>query len=465
MTLGHFNFFIICFNNKREMPLLFQRDSLYNYGGIAPNYLVSYQTTYRPAYYVSTGAYFGTGSTWYDLTLNKNSSTLFNTSYSGAISFNGIGSSTGGYIISSNLVNYFTGSFEETEEIWFRNSFYNQSGTNGVVISHLGSSIPNSGYHFTNFEIYGQTGYVGLYASTGIQSTPVDIYTDGNWNCMAWTYSKNLLSVYSNGVKKNTITFSRIPPSPEYYISLGTADTTFMYSGGYYRGQIGSFKIYNRALNDRELLQNYNYERQFFSLLTQGNATTTMSITGLTNLAGVQGQDDVGVTIPGITFDFFFFGTNYGNGANSGIYWNTNHVLGFGATNATISWLANTGRGILLGNADRRTNNFYYSTTQSSSGYSYLNCLLFGQNIYNDGVTNAVQYQLRFFRGPSAQYVEIRCKQAPSTAGTYNITNGTAFQNTFVSPFTNMVNNQSFVLESDLNGNNWKLYNNYYINL
>jgi hypothetical protein len=198
---------------------------------------------------------------------------------------------------------------------------------------------------------------------------------------------------------------------------------------------------------------------------SQGNATTTMSITGLTSLAGVAGQDDVGVTIPGITFDFFFFGTNYGNGANSGIYWNTNSVLGFGTPNGTISWAATTGRGILLGNTDRRTNNFYYSTTQSASGYSYLNCLLFGQNIYNDGTPNAVQFQLRFFRGPIAQYVEVRCKQAPSTPGTYNITNGTAFQNTFVSPFTNMVSNQSFVLESDLNGNNWKLYNNYYINL
>jgi hypothetical protein len=46
----------------------------------------------------------------------------------------------------------------------------------------------------------------------------------------------------------------------------------------------------------------------------------------------------------------------------------------------------------------------------------------------------------------------------------YNITNGTAFQNTYGS-FSNMVANQSFVLSSDLNGNNWTFYNNYYINL
>ena len=310
------------------MPLIFQRDSLYNYGGISPNNLILYQTTYRPTYYVSTGAYFGTGSTWYDLTLNNNSSTLFNTSYSGGISFNGIGTSTGGYIISSNLINYFPSS-NETQEIWFRNSFYNQSGTNGVVISQLGQSSITSGYHYANFEIYGKTGYVGMYTSTGIVSVPVDTYVNGNWNCLSWTYdTNNLLSVYSNGVRKGTFTLNRVFPSPDYYISLGSADTTFMFSGGYYRGQIGSFKVYNRPLVDREILQNYNYERQFFSLLTQGNATTTMTITGLTSLAGVAGQDDAATTIPGITFDFLFFGTNYVNGANSGIYWSSNNVLG-----------------------------------------------------------------------------------------------------------------------------------------
>ncbi len=450
------------------LGLSFIRDSLYNYGGISPNNLIMYQTTYKPLYYVSTGGYFGTGSTWYDLTINKNNSTLTNISYSGALSFNGIGSLTGGYTISPNLYPYLnSSSFNETQEVWFRNSYYNQSGTNGVVISLLGQTGTNSGYHHSNFEISGKTGYVGFYVVSipGISSIPVDIYVSDVWNCMSWTYSGTLLSVYSNGVKKNTLTINRyLPPTSQYYISLGTSDYTYMYSGGYYRGLIGSHKVYNRSLTDSEILQNYNYERQFFTVLTAGNATTTMTITGLTSLAGVLGQDDAAATIPGINFDFYFFGTNYGNGLNSGIYWCSNNVLGFGTPDSTITWTATTGRGILIGNLDRRTNNFYYSTTQTASGFSYLNCLLFAQNIYNDGVANAIQYQLRLFRGSNVQYIEVRCKQAPSTPGTYNITNGTAFQNTYGS-YTNLVANQSFVLSSDSSGNNWKFYNNSYINL
>lgn len=450
------------------LGLSFKQNSLYNYGGISPNNLIMYHSTYNPAFYVSTGAYFGTGSILYDLTLNKNNSTLTNIGYSGALSFNGIASSTGGYTMSTDLYSFLnSSSFNETQEVWFKNSYYNQSGTNGVVISHLGQNIPNTGYHHSNFEISGKTGYVGFYvlSTSNIVSTPVDTYTNGNWNHMAWTYSGTLLSVFSNGVKKNTLTITRyLPPSSNYYTSIGTSETTYMYSGGYYRGLIGSYKIYNRSLTDSEILQNYNYERRFFSVLTQGNATTTMSITGLTTLAGVQGQDDAGATIPGINFDFYFFGTNYGNGLNSGIYWCSNNVLGFGTTNNTITWAATTGKGVLIGNADRLTNNFYYSTTQTSSGYSYINCILFAQNIYSDGIPNAIQFQMRFFRGPVSQYIEVRCKQAPSSAGAYNITNGTTFQNTYGS-FTNIVANQSYVLESDLNGNNWTFYNNYYINL
>ena len=208
----------------------------------------------------------------------------------------------------------------------------------------------------------------------------------------------------------------------------------------------------------------YNYTNNASTgAAVPGNLITTMNTVGLSVLSTVSGQDDIFGVIP-INFDFYFFGTNYGNGLNSGIYWNTNNVIGFGTGNSTITWAANTGRGVLLGNADRRTNTFYYSTTQSSSGYSYITCLLFAQNIYNDGVPNAIQFQIRMFRGSTLQYIEVSCKQAASTAGSYNITNGTTFQNTYGS-FVNMTANQSFVLQSDANGNNWTFLNNYYVNI
>ena len=193
-----------------------------------------------------------------------------------------------------------------------------------------------------------------------------------------------------------------------------------------------------------------------------GNGAANLSTTGMTALAGVAGQDDAAaqMTVP---FDFFFFGSNYGNNLNGGFWWSTNNVFVFGASNATISWAANTGRGILIGNTDRRTNTLNYtSTIQTSSGYNYMNFVLSAQNIYNDGVANAVRWQMRLFRSPTRQYVEIRANTAPATGGAWNITNGTTFQNTY-GAFTNVTAGSSFVLQSDGNGNNWQFFNNYNI--
>ncbi len=198
-----------------------------------------------------------------------------------------------------------------------------------------------------------------------------------------------------------------------------------------------------------------------------GNAAANMNTSGYTQLAAVAGQDDVGVTIPTFAMDFYFFSTNYGNLLNSGIYWNTNNVIGFGTTINTITWVANTGRGVLIGNLDRRTNTFWYSGVQSAGGFQYISFLLFAQNVYNDSIPNAIQWQIRMFRSATIQYIEVRASAsvaAPSSGGAWNITNGTTFQNTY-GAFSNLAQGTSFVLESDGNGNGWTFYNNSYVNI
>jgi hypothetical protein len=191
-----------------------------------------------------------------------------------------------------------------------------------------------------------------------------------------------------------------------------------------------------------------------------GNGAANLTTTGMTVLSGVSGQDDTFayITLP---FDFFFFGTNYGNNA-SNFYWNTNNVIGFGAGNGTITWASNTGRGVLIGNTDRRTNTFYYSPMLTASNYNYINYVLFAQNIYNDNVPNAIQWQIRMFRSVTIQYIEVRASTAPATGGVWNITNSTIFQNTY-GGFTNVGAGTSFVLQSDGNGSNWQFFNNYNI--
>jgi hypothetical protein len=198
------------------------------------------------------------------------------------------------------------------------------------------------------------------------------------------------------------------------------------------------------------------------TFLTQGNIAPNMSITGLTLMSVVSGQDDFFGYIP-TAFTFKFFGTNYANASNApGIFWNTNNVIGFGTGQGSISWPAAAGPGILLGNYDRRTNTYYYSGTQTFGQTSYINTVLLEQNQYADGVPNAISMQIRIARSPNYQYVEVRMGPVGATSGTWNITNGTTFQNTLGS-FV-WANGTSIVLRSDLEGSNWTFFNNYYLN-
>jgi hypothetical protein len=242
------------------LGLSFKQNSLYNYGGISPNNLVSYISTYNPVYYSNTGGYFGTGSTVYDLTVNKNNFTLNNTySYSGGISFPG----TNGYLVSGDLINYFPSFNSQTQEIWFKNAYYNESGTNGVLLNEWGTSTPNTlPWYYSQIEFIGQTGYIGVWNGL-INKIPVGKFIDGNWHCISWKYDGSTLHGYVDGIKTNTLSSGRTTP-PNFYVGIAATDATNMGNGNYFKGLVGSYRLYNRSLTDSEILQNYNYEKQFF---------------------------------------------------------------------------------------------------------------------------------------------------------------------------------------------------------
>ncbi len=201
--------------------------------------------------------------------------------------------------------------------------------------------------------------------------------------------------------------------------------------------------------------------------IVSGNATTDMNTAGMTILSGVSGVDDGFAYIP-FSMPFTFFGTSYpsnGSVPASSIYWCTNNVLGFGTGNNTISWGATTGKGILVGNLDRRTNSCYASYS-SSGGVSILKVLVFYQNIYNTGSANECQLQIRLIRDTNGngQYLELRSKAGPANGGVWSVTNGLTFNPANYT--TNVTSGKSSVLySSGLNGNSWTYYVDSYVNL
>ena len=195
------------------------------------------------------------------------------------------------------------------------------------------------------------------------------------------------------------------------------------------------------------------------SIMLAGNVSGNMDTTNGSSM-GIDGADDSSASIGTVGFSFFFFGTDY----NNNIFWSSNQVLQFGTNTGTITWYANTGRGILLGNFDRRTNWSRHFPTYTNNNHSIKRLVVNHANYWNVNGSE-IQMEIRLIRGPLYQYIEVRMAQwAAGSGGNWNLTDGVSYYNVF-SGAPPIGSGGSCVIRSDLNGYNWQAFNGYYINL
>jgi hypothetical protein len=241
---------------------------LYNYGPSAYfRYSNSGPTTSNLFQWIDASnpsSYNGSGNIWYDLSGNSNNMTLSNYYFTGGNSFyfNGTNTAT----ISPNMISFLnSSSFNQTQEIWFKN-YVSGTYTNGVVIDELGQSTPNIGWHDSQFEIVNGIGYIRVWNNSSLN---VGTFQTNVWRQLVWRYNatSGTLDGFVNGVKVVTSGngLYRINTNPGYYSALGQSDGTNLGNGGYFKGFIGLYRNYNKALSDSEILQNYNADKYKFS--------------------------------------------------------------------------------------------------------------------------------------------------------------------------------------------------------
>ncbi len=212
----------------------------------------------------NASSYPGTGTTWTDLSGQNNNGTLVNgVGYSsvngGALTFDGVndyvnmGSNSTFNLLNlsvSSWVKPTTGGDTFTPII---SRYSNNSGTSGWFI-----------YYDKSTNKFYVDGRESLAATLSISTN--NTYTINNWYNVMWTKSGSSWSLYINGVLDRTLT-------------LGNGTTTFplesmqigalqVIGGGLYYGKqdISTANIYNRALSDAEVLQNYNVTKTRFGL-------------------------------------------------------------------------------------------------------------------------------------------------------------------------------------------------------
>ena len=193
-------------------------------------------------------SYTGTGTTWSDLSGNRNNFTLagspvFNSENGGSIVYDGVNEAASRSLVSSAVTS--------TMEIWFKIIAYRQS-----TLFVNGDSNAN-GYGFAFGTAGASTSTLFVFFG-GINNNVVSFagLATNTWYNAVYTRTTNSNILYIGGISRSTNVISN-PDVPTTTTSVGSSA---------FNGNIAIARMYNRVLTATEVLQNYNATKSRFGL-------------------------------------------------------------------------------------------------------------------------------------------------------------------------------------------------------
>ena len=208
----------------------------------------------------SASSYPGSGSVWYDLSVQGNNATMSSTTYSGInggyFTFNGTVNSKGSLTSAKYNVVY-------SGKTVFVTAYLSSNMNDGDFRAILGSSAGSRNF---NFYINRNSGNYRLHYSAGGQGgfSSNLTFTIGTWFTAAVTHTTGgLVSYYFNGqpVGTENYAFSQYLSSTE---NVAVADN-------FWDGRIGLASVYKVALSSSEILQNHNSVKNRYSNFVDTN--------------------------------------------------------------------------------------------------------------------------------------------------------------------------------------------------
>ena len=205
-------------------------------------------------------SYSGSGNTWYDLLGNlnfalQNSPPFLANSAGGSIGFTAANS----HHATANSLPLLT---TWTVEVWFFHTGVS-TGTYPAIITEVYNLSPlnfalfSPNYSVSNFKL--QTGY---FTSNTWYWTNEYAIAQNNWYHAVGTYDGSNVKLYVNGVLQLTTASTTVPTRS----NLGIILMRRWDAGDYFGGSLSTVKIYNKALTQQEILQNYNATKGRFGL-------------------------------------------------------------------------------------------------------------------------------------------------------------------------------------------------------
>lgn len=313
------------------------------------------------------------GSTWIDQSSYNNNATLYGSIVTNSINGEVILSLDGinDYILPTNgFGNILDTGF--TYEVWARPT----TSSNGVLLLETDQNL-GTGWNDN------QMAFVSNHINASVYDGVTNPYINGptfsvdTWYNIVMTYnnSNDLVSLYIDGTLYSTSTVNKLNPSSTY-LSLGRPGIADAYLGGangYFKGYIGTWRIWDGPLDSTEILLNYNTNRESYDTFITNNtilyldAGSTYSYPGSGNIwydLSVQEND---ATITDITYSivnggyFTFNGTINSKGALISSKYNVAYSgkTVFVSVYLSSDMINNTFRAILGSSAGSRNFNFY----------------------------------------------------------------------------------------------------------
>lgn len=135
--------------------------------------------------------------------------------------------------------------------------------SNGVILTEQGTNSGGSldgDWYDSQVEIVSGTLNFRVWPGSGISSN-LNI-SNYNWYYMGFSYNgiTNILSCYVNGQLVASTSISRQAPNPSYGLFYAISSNTFtnMGSNSYAKMKLGAFHVYNTALSQQQVINNYN---------------------------------------------------------------------------------------------------------------------------------------------------------------------------------------------------------------
>ena len=210
----------------------------------------------------NVNSYPGSGTTWGDLSGNANNGTLtngptFNSANGGSIVFDGVDD----YASTSATTINESQTFSAWVSITAATDFLA-----GIVTQHNYAATANFGINYlSSNKLAASIGYTNGTREYQTKTTTYVTTINKIFNvALVYNSIENKIYWYINGSLDSSYILSATPKFTNYAVGIGRWDAG--YNDYYFNGKIYSALIYNSALSNAEISQNYNAQKSRFGL-------------------------------------------------------------------------------------------------------------------------------------------------------------------------------------------------------